>query len=260
LGYGVYMATVDWNGLTIFVLSFGGYTCISGLVGILLAMQTTGRKCAYLFVVLLSIAIAVELTFMIALKVDPNWTEKLFLGTTCGDFNSPSNFPSGGASGSGMPANSNSTCSNQVRQAEDFYDAHQQAVFMVCLIVIGVQLIAAVIACWFKSTHKHYQALETSNPDDHYAAHNDMENAYGPGRAASTRTAYDKMSQDRYDNPSTYSSAGANSESRAQADRLREKYGYSSSNAVGYNSGGRGSAYGGSRKSGYASETSDRGM
>jgi len=232
----------------------------------MLTCQTKGRKCSYLFTALLLIAMAVELTAAIALKADSQWAENFFLGHTCGVSNS-------------TQTNTTTTCEQQVQDAETFYEDHQDIVFYVILGTLGLQLLAVVFACCYKSTHTRYEELREDDSDDDcdsYKRHRDVESAYGPGRAASTQAAYDNMAKERNSGytsggggrNSGYNSArggskpmynaGSASQSRSQeqAEYLKTKYGLGSPNR---NSGYGGSKYGG-RNSGYASESSDRGF
>merc|ERR1712159_897475 len=195
LGYGLYLLSDDVNGLSIFVSSFGAYTAVVGAAGVAVSCMTTARCFTYVFVFLLSIALAAEMFFGIALKADKNWAENFFVGETCGTMNS-------------------TACVTNTREATNFFDNHSDNVFIVIICVVGVQCAAGLFACCFRSTHANYDRLDDDDDDEVYVSHGDVER--GPPTASYFRAG--TMQQQVVQTE-------RQAERQANAQRLRDKYG-----------------------------------
>jgi len=222
--YGCVMLSQELNGFSIFVCSLGGYTMLVGCVGIGLSMMQTARCFTYLYVGLLSIAIVFESTAGVSLKADPDWAQNFLLGETCGALNS-------------------TMCGSQVQEAEDFFNKHTDAVFLAILGAVFLQLFSALFACCFKKTHAENGFSEIAQEPGL------LEQGYYGGRMG-------EVGQSNYPNTPGYNSGNSSSgyenermsESRAHANRLREKYGIPQQGSTRQS------------RSGYYSDNSERGM
>jgi len=95
----------------------------------------------------------VEIASGVALKADRNWAEDFFVGETCGNLNT-------------------THCAESVRQAEDYFESHEEMVFYILLGVITLQCCAGLSAWGFKRTHVSYESLAVDD-DDAYIRHFD---------------------------------------------------------------------------------------
>ena len=175
----------------------------------------------------MTLAVLVELAAGIALKANRTWAEDFFLGETCGNLNA-------------------THCAESVRQAEDYFESHEDMVFYILLGVIALQCCAGLSAWCFKRTHTGYESLAVDD-DDAYIRHFDsMER----GKAYDKEQPSPMRSEAAAPSPrSVFDSSKQVQKNQSMSDyqrKLREKYGVGTRS---YN-----------QRLSNASDTSDRGF
>merc|ERR1711924_35251 len=138
LGYGLYLVTKHTGGLTVFVMSVGGYAALCGVLGLIMSCKQAPYCTTRIYVLMLMLGSLFELAVAIALKSDSHWTEKFFNQHACwGD----------------------QGCDDDTNR---WIDDHLDRIFWVLLVASIAEFSSSLLACCYSCTHTQ------EDEDDYY--------------------------------------------------------------------------------------------